>query len=309
MATSERQKKYYSCEDFYTVRKMDAHVHLNTDEPSLPEQALADNFSLISINTKMPGFPTLNEQQYFILKQKASFPNVINYLTSFDSAEIALINNCDRQLDYIRESLNSGAIGVKIWKDIGMVIRDSEGRYLLPNDSILDPIFHYLQENKIAVCGHIGEPLNCWLPLGKMTTNNDRDYFRNHPEYHMYLHPECPSYDVLIAARDGLLEKYNTLRFTGAHLGSLEWSFYELSKRLDRFPNMTVDIAERLGQIQFQSIENWQAVHNFFVTYQDRIIYGTDIIAGENDKPDNVRVRAHELWMRDWKYFTTNEEM
>ena len=45
--------------------------------------------------------------------------------------------------------------------------------------------------------------LACWLPLDSMTVNGDRNYYRNHPQYHMYQHPENPSYEELIAARGG----------------------------------------------------------------------------------------------------------
>jgi hypothetical protein len=52
-----------------------------------------------------------------------------------------------------------------------------------------------------------------------MTVNNDRNYFKNHPEYHMYLHPEYPTYDDQINARDRFVEKHPDMRFVGAHLG------------------------------------------------------------------------------------------
>ncbi len=110
---------------------------------------------------------------------------------------------------------------------------------------------------------HIGEPKNCWLPLEQMSVNNDRNYFKAHPEYHMFLHPENPSYDEIINARDRFVEKHPDMRFVGAHLGSLEWDVDELAKRLDRFPNMAVDVAARVPHIQFQSKANREKVRDF----------------------------------------------
>ncbi len=66
----------------------------------------------------------------------------------------------------------------------------------------------------------------------------------------MYLHPEFPSYEDQIKARDHMLEKHPDLKFIGAHLGSLEWSADELAKRLDKFPNMVVDMAARISHLQ-----------------------------------------------------------
>ena len=190
-----------------------------------------------------------------------------------------------------------------------MTIRDKDSNFIMIDNPVFDPIFNYLEKNDIPVIGHIGEPRNCWLPLDEMTTNNDRSYFKEHPEYHMYLHPDYPSYEAQIRSRDHLLEKHPNLKFIGAHLGSLEWDVDEIGKRLDKFPNMSVEPAERLGQIQFQSLTDWQKVHDFFIKYQDRIMYGTDLSAMENDNADSVRKHVHEIWMRDWKYFTSADSL
>jgi predicted TIM-barrel fold metal-dependent hydrolase len=125
----------------------------------------------------------------------------------------------------------------------------------------------------------------------------------------MYLHPEYPSYDAIIQSRDHLLEKHPDLKFIGAHLGSLEWDVDEIAKRLDKFPNMSVEPAERVGQLQYQSIQNWQKVHDFFIKYQDRIMYGTDLSADEAENPVEVKKHAHEVWVRDWRYFTTGDSL
>ena len=77
--------------------------------------------------------------------------------------------------------------------------------------------------------GHL-EPRNCWLPLEEMTVKNDRRYFQNNPQYHMYLHPEMPSYEEQLAARDRMLGKHPNLPFLGAHFGSLEWSVDALAR-------------------------------------------------------------------------------
>ena len=90
------------------------------------------------------------------------------------------------------------------------------------------------------ILGHNGEPRDCWLPLDGMTFS--QGYYRSHPEYHMYPHPEYPCYQDQIDARDHMLGKHPHLVFIGALLGSLEWSIDELAKRLDKFPNMHVNL-------------------------------------------------------------------
>ncbi len=53
----------------------------------------------------------------------------------------------------------------------------------------------------------------------------------------MFLHPEYPSYEDQINARDNLLKKNPDLKFIACHLASLEWNVDSLASRLDRFPN------------------------------------------------------------------------
>ena len=106
------------------------------------------------------------------------------------------------------------------------------------------------------------------------------------------------------------------MRFVGAHLGSLEYDVKELAKRLDQFPNMAVDMAERISHLQYQAISNWQEVHDFFIKYQDRLIYGTDLRTGASDiqakgltESDEIAAHAHEVWLRHWQFFTGDDEM
>src|SRR5690606_15613879 len=116
-----------------------------------------------------------------------------------------------------------------------------------------------------------------------MTDSGNYRYFKSHPEYHMYLHPEAPSYEDQINARDHLLEKFPNLIFTGAHIGSIEWSVDEIAKRLDKFPNMNIDLSARMAHLQYQSIADYDKVRNFMLKYKDRIIYGTDITIREDE--------------------------
>ncbi len=308
-SNADHTNEYYSLDDFSRVKKIDVHAHVNTTNPAMVEQAKSDNVILISINVEVPGESPIDSQQYYVLQQRLKFPKDVYCVTTFETATIDQPGWSDRQLAYLKKSFDSGAIGIKVWKNIGMMIKDKDNNFIMIDNPIFDPIFNYLEQNNMPVIGHLGEPKNCWLPLGQMTTNNDKDYFMNHPEYHMYLHPEYPSYDAQIQARDHLLEKHPNLKFIGAHLGSLEWDVDEIAKRLDKFPNMAVEPAERMGQLQYQSIENWQKVHDFCIKYQDRIMYGTDLGTIESDNPDSVKKKTHDLWMRDWQYFTTGDSL
>ena len=146
------------------------------------------------------------------------------------------------------------------------------------DDARFDPIFDYIESRNKTLVGHLGEPRNCWLPLESMTVDGDRGYYKEHPQYHGFLHPEIPGYWEQIKARDHVLEKHPHLRFVGCHLGSLEYDVDELAKRLDKYPNFAVDTAARIVDFQVQEREK---VRKFHIKYQDRMLYGTDNEIGQ----------------------------
>jgi hypothetical protein len=132
----------------------------------------------------------------------------------------------------------------------------------------------------------------------------------------MYLHPEQPSYESLIAARDRFVARHPKLNFIGAHMASLEWSVDELAKFLDAYPNATADLAARMTQVQYQSALDFDKVRRFFIKYQDRLLYGTDLT---EDPPDpKARAQnppmnagqfgreAEDFWRSDWIYLATS---
>ena len=188
-----------------------------------------------------------------------------------------------------------------------MDIKDKDGTFVMADNPIFAPVFSYLEKNNITVLGHLGEPKNCWLPLDKMTLDNDKRYFKENPNYHMYLHPEAPSYEDQINVRDRILKKYPNLNFVGAHLGSMEWNVDEIAEHLDRFPSFNVDFAARIGHLQYQSISDREKVRDFMIKYQDRILYGTDL---ELDKRETdyqvVKLHLHKTWIDQWLFLATD---
>lgn len=305
------KKTYCSEADFKKMEKIDIHCHISVDRPTFMQLAIAQNFRILTINTDAFVSPTVEEQQEFALKQIKAFPGHLAYLTAFSMKGWDNPDWQEKTIAYLENSFKHGAIGIKVWKNIGMAEKDKNGKFIMIDNPKFDPIFNYLEKKGMPVCGHLGEPKNCWLPIEKMTVNNDKAYFKDHPEYHMYLHPDFPSYEDQIASRDNMLRKHPNLRFMGAHLGSLEWSVDELAKHFDMFPNMSVDMAARMCHIEKQAQADRQKVIDFIIKYQDRIIYGTDEGDYEGAEADPVKLQEKVLtaWTRDWKFLTSDETM
>ena len=240
-ATQLPENSFYSISDFDSVKKIDTHIHLNTDETTFIEQAAADNLQFLDIVDDRPFGVPMNEQESIAIKQTKAFPQRVEYATTFSVSDFNRDGWQTATIDHIKSSIQNGAIAVKVWKNIGMDLKDSDGKFVMIDNPAFDTILNFLAQNKVPLIGHLGEPRECWLPLSQMVLH--KGYYSEHPEYHMYLHPEFPSYEKQVQARDKMLEKHPDLIFIGAHLGSIEWSLDELSKRLDKYPNMSVDLA------------------------------------------------------------------
>jgi hypothetical protein len=300
---------HYTSADFSRVEKIDTHMHLNSDDPALAQQARVDNFKLLTVNVDVSDYPSVVDQERFALQQIKQSPDDVEYLTAFTLQKWESGEWADEVISRLKNSFDKGALGIKLWKNIGMVYKDSNDQFIMIDDPKFDPVIEYIISQDKTVMGHLGEPKNCWLPLEQMTVNNDRTYFMNNPEYHMYLHPEYPSYDDQINARDRFIERHPDMRFVGAHLGSLEWDVDELALRLDRFSNMAVDMAARIPHLQHQTRLDREKVRQFFIKYQDRIIYATDSGISEGSNSENEKKDLHNTWFNDWKYFVTDSTL
>lgn len=281
--------------------KIDAHFHSTFYNPAYEKFAREYNVRYVNINTDTKIFPSIDEQEAVALTYIEKHKECFAYIASFEMNNWESDNWYQKTLTHIKQSIEKGAVGIKIWKNIGMeIIKSSDQSYLMIDDLFFDPLFKFLSENKIPLLAHLGEPKNCWLPLEEMTSIRNRMYYSIHPEFHAYLHPEIPNYDLQIQARDAVLAKFPDLTFVGAHLGSLEWSYEELSKRFDKYPNFKVDLSSRLGHLQIQSENKYDEVRDFFIKYADRIIYGTDAY---ND-PEKLTSSL----VNDWMFLSTNED-
>lgn len=297
----------YSVADFAKVRKFDAHVHANGADPMFLQQAREDNFELLSINVDYPDFPSIEQQHAAALKLAKDDPQHFHWAATFSMKGFGTPGWTERTNKRLDGEVAEGAKAVKVWKNIGMVERNAKGELIKLDDPGLSPVADHVQALGVPLIAHQAEPYNCWLPLDRMTTDNDREYFSKHPDYYMYLHPEMPSHEDLMAARDRFVAAHPQLKFVGAHMASLEYDVDVLAAFLDRYPNATVDLAARMSQVQYQSIRDREKVRSFFIRYQDRLMYGTDLTQAPDADPAAFKAEAHAYWSSDWRYLATGD--
>jgi hypothetical protein len=270
---------YYSANDFGKILKIDSHIHINSNDGAFEDIAAADSFLLITLGVDHGDSANMKSQHDYAVASVEKHPGRIFYGSSFvfDTAGFGSMEWIMNTQTEISNGIAGGAVAVKIWKNVGMTVQDRTGKFIMIDDPRLDDIIKYIIYKGLPITGHLGEPRNCWLPLDKMTVSSDSSYFARNPQYHMFLHPEYPTYEDQINSRD--------------------------------HPNMAADMSARICHLQYQSASDREKVRNFIIKYQDRLLYGTDAGYSGSNNPEGFKKRMHETWLDDWKYLTSDEQM
>jgi len=269
--------------------RIDAHIHYVGDHADCLNTLEHLNLKLLNVCVAHGQGDDWRARAGAYKQLAAEHPDRYAWCTTFDPPD-GSADYQERVIDGLTRDFSQGAIACKVWKNIGMAERTPDGAFLMVDDPLFDPIYAFLAGEERTVLMHIGEPLACWQPLDE--DNLHTGYYRNHPEWHMYLHPEYPSHQALIDARDHVLEKHPRLRVVGAHLGSLEYDVAEVAKRLDRYPNFAVDSSARTRDLAAQDPD---VVRAFFAAYPDRILFGTDLVIRDSHATMDEETRAAAL--------------
>jgi predicted TIM-barrel fold metal-dependent hydrolase len=300
---------YYALQDFRRVEKIDAHMHVHGPADRLIAQAITDHFRILTINVDAPDYPPIREQRLAAISLRERYPGRVAFAATFSVEGFQFPGWSAAVVRDIDAAAAQGAVGVKLWKNVGMQLRDMDGSYVMPDDVRLEPIIAHLQREHLVLLGHQAEPRNCWLPLEQMTVRSDREYFEAHPQYYMHLHPEMPSQEAILAARDEMLRTHPSLRFDAVHLASLEWDVDKVAEFLERFSNANVDMAARLVHLEYQAASHPEKVRRFLIRYQDRVLYGSDDAYGPDDSDPRAVEEVHAGWLDDWRFLVTSDEM
>ncbi|HUU26985.1 MAG TPA: amidohydrolase family protein [archaeon] len=300
-------------EELMEMPKIDAHAHimgLDVSEDSAFIAKLKEhNMRWFTISTVGTDWKNLQKQILLAERLHSAYSEWVTWATSFNLENWGSPDWEKEAIETIEDGFQKGAVAVKVWKEIGMVLKDPDSSFVMIDNPRFDPIFDYIESRNKTLVAHIGEPRNCWLPLDSMTVNNDRLYFKDNPQYHSYLHPEIPHYWKHVEARDRVMDKHPGLRLVGCHLGSLEFDVDELARRFDKYPNFAVDLAARICHLQ---VQDRRKVRDFMIKYQDRLLYGTDLSVGTSwveFKLSKAFEKMDETYLKDYRYFATDDEM
>ena len=223
---------------FTSMEPIDAHAHAFKVDPEFYDFLRRVHVHLVDIvvaNKHEADFPSLEPKieaaQAFV---KDSNGQAV-LCTTFDPFKFSDPRFADDAVRQLNRDFAWGAVAVKIWKNVGMELTDQSGRFVMPDDIRLEPIYNDIAAHGKTLIAHLAEPDSCWQPPNR--SSPDYRYYTEHPEWYMYKQPDRPRKATIIQARDHMLEENPKLRVVGAHLGSLETDLEGIGQRFDRYPN------------------------------------------------------------------------
>ncbi len=163
-----------------------------------------------------------------------------------------------------------GASGLKVWKKLGLELKDPDGKLVRVNDPRLDPVWSAAGESNVPVLIHVADPVAFFQPLDE--TNERWEELNQHPDW-QFPSPPFPSFLSIMNDLDDLIGRHPGTVFIGAHVCCYAENLAWVSGMLDRHPNFHVDMAARLGELGRQPY----TARRFFLKYPDRIMFGTDV--------------------------------
>ncbi|HEY3860270.1 MAG TPA: amidohydrolase family protein [Verrucomicrobiae bacterium] len=217
----------------------------------------------------------------------------------------------------VEEGRRLGAAGYKEWKRFGLYLRDGSGALIKIDDPKLDPMWERLGQLHMPVTIHVADPKAFFEPY---TPANERwAELKDHKSWWFGDTNKFPPFKSLLEALSRVIGRHPGTTFVCAHFGNnaeeLEW----VGAQLDEHPNMVVDLAARIPEI---GRHDPQMVHDFFVKYQDRIVFATDFqslerlmilgSSGPEEPPSEAdadvfflkEFRWLETWDKNWPHMT-----
>ncbi len=167
------------------------------------------------------------------------------------------------------DAVDRGARGLKVWKNLGLHLRDERGRLLSIDDERLAPLWHIAADAGIPVLAHVGDPVAFFTPLDR---HNERiEELTARPDWH-FPPDRFPALSTIIEALESTVTSHPDTTFIGAHVGCLAEDLDRVEALLERADNYYVDIAARIAELGRQPRRTAAMIARF----PDRVMLGTD---------------------------------
>jgi predicted TIM-barrel fold metal-dependent hydrolase len=212
------------------------------------------------------------------------YPGRFIVFEQIDWSKIDDANFSQEMVAQLDDSVARGARGLKQLKDLGLSIRDKSGKLVAVDDPRLDPIWEECGRLGIPVSIHVTDPEAFFHPIDN--TNERYEELTEHPDWSFY-GPQYPTKESILVARDRMFAKHPHTTFVALHMANWPENLDYVSHLLDTLPNVMVEFGARQAELGRQP----RRAREFFIKYQDRIMFGTD------NGMDEAMYRNHFRWL------------
>lgn len=199
-----------------------------------------------------------------------NYPNRFGVFLNLDLAKIDKPDFEKNNINQIENAVNQGVIGLKIYKNLGLTLRDSRNIRVPVDDDRLSHIWETCAKFNIPVLIHSGEPKAFFDPVDKF---NERWLHAREKPRSFRPSDKYPTFDQVMYEQEQLFKKHPNTTFINAHLGWYGNDLGKLSKQLSELTNVYVEFGAVINELGRQPT----TARRFFEDYQDRILFGKDI--------------------------------
>ncbi len=205
---------------------------------------------------------------------KRPYPTRFVLFANLDFSEVDAPDYGVKAAAQLARDIARGAQGLKIFKNLGLTLKDRQGRRISTDDPRFDPIWEKCADLGVPVLIHTGEPGSFFQPMDR---SNERwlelkqipDRARPPDRY--------PPWETVMSEQHNLFRKHPRTKFIAAHLGWLGGDLGRLGRMLDSMPNVYTEIGAVLAELGRQP----RFAREWFIKYQDRVLFGKDTYAPE----------------------------
>jgi predicted TIM-barrel fold metal-dependent hydrolase len=210
------------------------------------------------------------KQQLALVRNSARMKDRVRILTGVDLRNVGGAGWAEQAVAKLEADVAAGAVGVgEIGKGFGLSARKADGTRLRIDDPALDVIWAACARLKLPVFIHTADPQEFWQPIDN---SNERWLELALFPGRRYPADQYPSFEQLMQERDAMLKRNPKTTFVIAHLGWHANDLARLGKMFDAMPNVHAE----LGAVLYDIGRQPRAAHDFFVKYQDRLLFGKD---------------------------------
>jgi predicted TIM-barrel fold metal-dependent hydrolase len=251
---------------------IDIHNHQMSMDASALKDLVAkmDKLNMAVMNNLSgKGFPFSNDKLTASLKSiNENYPKRFTVFTNVDFTNIDDPNWTTNAVKQLEEDVKAGAMGLKIYKSLGLSYKDKAGNRIAVDDPRIDPVWAKCGELGIPVLIHAADPKQFWDPIDK---NNERWLeLKLHPR-RRYDDTYAP-WEKIIAEQHNIFKKHPKTKFINAHLGWFGNDLKKLGELMEAYPNMYTEIGAVIAELGRQP----RAAKTFLTKYQNRVLFGKD---------------------------------